>query len=171
MNWNSQKRGHFLYHLLCPKEICLKFVFYLNVWCTECTFRIYILLHIKNCYFIHFFCLFLKLSEAFSVSLRLSNFALFLHLADLFIDIGIGEMNIRLVNLDQLFFPFHLDHRVDFQFSSVLYVTKFHGKLGTPSCFCIQYQEILQSFGLKKMHENFFEMFDNILISRFSPFL
>ena len=38
--------------------------------CIEYTFRIYILLHIKKHYFIHFYCLFLKSSKAFSVSFR-----------------------------------------------------------------------------------------------------
>ena len=43
--------------------------------CTEYTFRIYILLHIKRHYFIHFCCLFLKSSKAFSVSLSSKSFA------------------------------------------------------------------------------------------------
>ena len=37
---------------------------------TEQAFRIYILLQVKNHYFIHYCCLFLKSSKAFSVSLR-----------------------------------------------------------------------------------------------------
>ena len=45
------------------------FVFYFNLQPTEYTFSICILLHIKKHYFIHFCCLFLKPSKAFSVSL------------------------------------------------------------------------------------------------------
>ena len=48
----------------------LRFVFYLNVECIEYVFRIYILLHIKKYYFIHFYCLLLKSSKAFTVSLK-----------------------------------------------------------------------------------------------------
>ena len=66
----KEKRGHFLYCLFCPKEIFFKFVSTLNVKCIEYTFRIYILLLIKKHYFIHFCCLFLKSSKAFSVSLK-----------------------------------------------------------------------------------------------------
>ena len=64
----KEKRGHFLYRLFCPNEIFLTFVFYFNT-CTECTFRIHILLHIKKHYFIHFCCFSLKSSKAFSVFL------------------------------------------------------------------------------------------------------
>ena len=49
---------------------------FLNIFvlapCIEQTFRINILLHIRKHYFIHFWCFFLKLSKAFSVSLTLS---------------------------------------------------------------------------------------------------
>ena len=56
MSWFSRKKkGHFLYHLFCPPEFFLTFVFYLNLQCIEYTFRIYILLYIKKIYFIHFF--------------------------------------------------------------------------------------------------------------------
>ena len=48
----------------------LTFVFYLNLYCIEYTFRIYILLHIRKHYFIDFCCLLLKSSKAFSVSLK-----------------------------------------------------------------------------------------------------
>ena len=54
----ERKTRAFLYHLFCPKKILLTFVFYLNVRCIECTFRIYILLHIKKHFFIHFFACF-----------------------------------------------------------------------------------------------------------------
>ena len=58
-----------------PRRKCfLTFVFYLNVLYVEYAFRIYIPLHIKKHYFIHFCCLFLKLSNAFSVSLSLLYF-------------------------------------------------------------------------------------------------
>ena len=42
-----------MYRLFCPKKILLTFVFYLNVWCIEYTFRICILLYTKKNYFIH----------------------------------------------------------------------------------------------------------------------
>ena len=51
----------------------LTFVFYLNVYCIEYASRIYILLHIKKYYCIHFCCLFVKLTKAFSVSLTHLN--------------------------------------------------------------------------------------------------
>ena len=60
----KQKRGYFLYRSFCPKEIFLIFAFYLNVWRIEYTFRIYILLHIQNHYFIHFCCSFLKFAQS-----------------------------------------------------------------------------------------------------------
>ena len=64
-----------LYRLFCTREIFITFVFYLNILFIEYTFRIYILLHIKKHYFIHFCCLFLKLSKAFRVSLSKFNFS------------------------------------------------------------------------------------------------
>ena len=72
----KEKRGPSLYHLFCPKELffytCVSFFYlYLNVWCIEYFFRMYILLHIKKYYFIHLCCLFLNSSKAFSVSLIL----------------------------------------------------------------------------------------------------
>ena len=73
MELAKEKRGHFLYRSFCSKKIFLTFVSYLNIWCIEYSFRIYILLHIKRHYFIHFWCLFLKSSKAFSVSLRYSS--------------------------------------------------------------------------------------------------
>ena len=60
----------FLHRLFCPMGIFLTFLFQLPVQCIECTFRIYIFLHIKKHYVIHFCCLFLKSSKAFSVSLK-----------------------------------------------------------------------------------------------------
>ena len=66
----KEKRGHFLYCLFCAEEIFLTFAFNLNVQCIKYTSRIHILLHIKNHYFIHFCCLFLKWWKAFSVSLN-----------------------------------------------------------------------------------------------------
>ena len=63
MSWSSRKKKKaFLYRLFCPKEIFLTFVFHLNVQCTKQTFRIYILLHIKKHYFIHFLLVF-KITE------------------------------------------------------------------------------------------------------------
>ena len=46
------------------------YMFYLSLWWIDYTFRIYMLLHIKRYYFIHFCCLFLKSSEAITVFLR-----------------------------------------------------------------------------------------------------
>ena len=66
-----KKEGIFCTVYFVRRKFFLTFVFYLNVQCIEYTFRIYILLHIKNCYFIHFSCLFLKSSKAFNVSLNL----------------------------------------------------------------------------------------------------
>ena len=60
----------FLYLWFCLKETFLTFVFYVNVYWVEYTFRISILFYIKKHYFIHFYCLFLKSSKDFSVSLR-----------------------------------------------------------------------------------------------------
>ena len=64
----ERKKRLFLYRLFHPKGNFLRFVFYLNVYCTEYIFEIYILLHIKK-HFIHFCCLFLKSSKVFCVSL------------------------------------------------------------------------------------------------------
>ena len=63
----ERKKGAFFitYVLFCRKGIFLAFVFYLNVYCIENTFRIYILLHVRKHYFIHFCCLSLKSSKAF----------------------------------------------------------------------------------------------------------
>ena len=49
MSWSSQKKeeGIFCTIYFVQMEF-LRFVFYLNVWCIEYTFTIYILLHIKN---------------------------------------------------------------------------------------------------------------------------
>ena len=63
----KEKRGHFLYRLFCSKGILSRFLFYLNVYCIEYTFRIYIPLHIKKHYFIHFSCLFLKSFKALTL--------------------------------------------------------------------------------------------------------
>ena len=64
-----EKKESILSRLFCPKEIFLTFVIYLNAYYVEFTFRKYILWQIKKHYFIHFCCLFLKSSKAFSVSL------------------------------------------------------------------------------------------------------
>ena len=69
----ERKESAFVQRLSCPKEIFLTFVFYLNVWCIGKNSRMYILFHIKKQhYFVHFLCLFLKLSIAFCVSLTFS---------------------------------------------------------------------------------------------------
>ena len=69
MNWSSwKKRGHFLYCLFYPKEISLTF------FLSQCVAHwihfqnIHTFIYQKH-YFIHFCCLFLKLSKAFIVSL------------------------------------------------------------------------------------------------------
>ena len=66
MELANEKRKHFLKCLFFPKEISLRFVFYLNVLCIEYALRIYILLHIKKHCFIYYCCFFLKSSKAFS---------------------------------------------------------------------------------------------------------
>ena len=50
MSWSSRKKkgGGLLYRFFCPKEIFLTFVFYLNAYCIEYTFRIYIILYISK---------------------------------------------------------------------------------------------------------------------------
>ena len=68
--WNKRA---FLYRLFNLKKSVLTFMFYLYVKCIEYTFRIYILLHIKKLYFIHFYCLFLKFPKPFTVSLSIKN--------------------------------------------------------------------------------------------------
>ena len=71
MSWSSRKKKRaFLYRLFCPKKIFLIYVFYVNVQCIEYTSRTYILLHIKKTLLYTLFCLFLKSSKAFSVSLK-----------------------------------------------------------------------------------------------------
>ena len=64
----ESKKRTFLYCLFYPNANFSRFVFYLNVYCTEYTFRI------CNHYFIHFCCLFLKSLKAFSVSLSILRF-------------------------------------------------------------------------------------------------
>ena len=78
MSWSLRKKKEDIFctvFFFPPRRKCfLTFVFYLNVLYVEYAFRIYIPLHIKKHYFIHFCCLFLKLSNAFSVSLSLLYF-------------------------------------------------------------------------------------------------
>ena len=75
MSLSSQKKIESIFRTVYfnQRKFFQKFVFYLNVQCIECTFRIYILLRIKKHYFIHFCCLFFKSSKTFSASLILSN--------------------------------------------------------------------------------------------------
>ena len=54
----KRKKGAFFVPFILSNEIFLTFVFYLNIQCIDCFFRIYILLHIKKRYFIHFFACF-----------------------------------------------------------------------------------------------------------------
>ena len=74
MSLSSRKKKE---HIFCAvyfirREFFQDF-FYLNEQCIEYTFRMYILLHIKKYYFIHFFCWLLKWSKAFKVSLKASG--------------------------------------------------------------------------------------------------
>ena len=71
MSWSSRNKTRaFLLSFILLKGHFLALGFYL----TENTFRIYILLHIKKHYFIHFCCWFFKSLEAFSESLRKNSF-------------------------------------------------------------------------------------------------
>ena len=63
----KENRVQFLLHLFCPQEISLISVFYPNAY-IEQTFRIYILLLLKNITS-YTCCLFLKPSKTFSLSL------------------------------------------------------------------------------------------------------
>ena len=63
-----KKKQGILYRLFWTKEIFLTYLFYLNVLCIKYTFKIYILLHIKNDYFIHFLACLFKSSRAVGVS-------------------------------------------------------------------------------------------------------
>ena len=74
MSWSSRKKkeSSFCTVYFIRRKFFLTFVFYLSIWCIEYTFRIYILLHTKKHYFIHFCCLFLKSSKAFYVSVSCS---------------------------------------------------------------------------------------------------
>ena len=72
MSWRSRRkeREHFLYYFFFPKGIFLRFVFYLSVESIWIHFQnLYTFTKFRH-YFIRFYCLFLKLSKPFSVSLR-----------------------------------------------------------------------------------------------------
>ena len=73
MGWSSRKKkeGIFCTFNFDQRGIFLRLVFYLNVQYIKYSSKVHILSHIKKQYFIDFCCLFLKLSKAFSVSLRL----------------------------------------------------------------------------------------------------
>ena len=64
----KKKEGIFCTVYFVWREFCQELCF-ISMYNIEYTFRIYILLHIKKHYFIHFCCLLLKSSKAFSVSL------------------------------------------------------------------------------------------------------
>ena len=70
MRWTSQKNkeGIFCTAYFVQREVFENLCF-ISIY--EYTSRVYILLHIKKHYFIQFYCLFLKSSKAFNVSLRL----------------------------------------------------------------------------------------------------
>ena len=51
----KKKEGRFCTVNFVRGNFILTFVFYLNIYYIECTFRIYTLLHIKKYYCIHFF--------------------------------------------------------------------------------------------------------------------
>ena len=65
----KKKRSIFCIVNFVRRNFFLTFALYLNVLCLEYTFGIYILLQIWKHYFVHLFCLFLKSSKAFIVSL------------------------------------------------------------------------------------------------------
>ena len=73
MNWSSEKKEESIFCSIyfVRTKFFMTFVFFLNVQCIEKTFGIFILSHVKKHYFIHFCCLVLKSSKAFSVSLSL----------------------------------------------------------------------------------------------------
>ena len=50
---HQRKKRSFFVPFVLFQGIFLALMFYLNAWCIEYTFRIYILLHIKKHYFIH----------------------------------------------------------------------------------------------------------------------
>ena len=68
MEHAKEKRGYFLNRLFWTKEFFLTYLFYLSVLCIKQTFKIYIPLHIKKHYFIHFFACLFKSSRAVGVS-------------------------------------------------------------------------------------------------------
>ena len=74
MNWRSRKKkeGIFVPFIL-SKVIFLIFLFYRNVYCIEYTFRIYILLHVKEHNFMHFFMLIFKIIESLQCILKWIN--------------------------------------------------------------------------------------------------
>ena len=66
----KEKRRNFFVAVVFPKDIFWKDKICVLSQCIEYTFRINIVLYIKKHYFIHFCCLFLKLSKALSASLN-----------------------------------------------------------------------------------------------------
>ena len=54
----KRKKKVFLVLFILSEKVFLTFVFYINVYCIEHTFRIYILVHVKKYYFRHFFACF-----------------------------------------------------------------------------------------------------------------
>ena len=72
MSWSSQKKKECIFrNVYFVRKIFFKHLFYLNIYRTEWTFRIYILSHIKKQYLIHFCYLVLKLPKVFGASLRM----------------------------------------------------------------------------------------------------
>ena len=65
----EKKKNVFFVPFILSKGNAFNIVFFLNIEFIEYAFRIYMLLDFKKHYFIHFFCLLLKSSNAFSVSL------------------------------------------------------------------------------------------------------
>ena len=68
MELAKEKKGQFFEMLILYEENVLAFLFYLNVECTEYTFRIYILLHIKKTLLHTLFLFVFKIVESFKKS-------------------------------------------------------------------------------------------------------
>ena len=68
----KEKRGHFCTVYFVQSNFLI-FLFYRNVYCIEYTFRIYILLHVKEHNFMHFFMLIFKIIESLQCILKWVN--------------------------------------------------------------------------------------------------
>ena len=71
LSWTSQKKKEGIFCTVYFVQVNFYFHFFLNVYCIEYAFRICILLHIKNHYFIRFLHVF-KIEEIFKCTLKIS---------------------------------------------------------------------------------------------------